>query len=106
MSVTAQQIVELAYKDLGILGDGQSLGGQDAADGLTRLNHLVNILAIQTKTQPFIGRHVFSVTANVGTYTLGPGGTFNDIKPTGLTGAGLLLNSSSPPVEIPRALLT
>jgi len=110
VSVNAQTILNAAYADLGVIGLGDTLDASLAQDGLRRLNALVNSWGTQTKTMPFIARQVFPTTGGKGgpsnPYTIGPGGDFDTSRPAGLTGAGLLLNSSSPPVEIPRGVLT
>lgn len=106
MSTSARAIITASYGDLGVIATPAELTAYQADDALLRLNGLVNSLAAQTQSMPFIARQVFPVVANQATYTMGPGGDFNTSRPEGLTGAGLLLNSSNPPVEIPRGLLT
>lgn len=107
MSVTASTILSAAFKDLGVLGVGETMSANMAQDGLYWLNSYVDQLATQPAAMPFIARQQFDVVANQSTYTMGPGGDFDTTRPTGLTGAGLLLmQSGAPPVEIPRGLLT
>jgi hypothetical protein len=107
VSITARTILTATFKDLGVLGQGETMTAPMAQDGLYYLNSLVDQLATQPAAMPFIARQVFDVVANQSTYTMGPGGDFDTTRPTGLTGAGLLLlQSGAPPVEIPRGLLT
>lgn len=106
MSTSARAIITACYGDLGVIAGPAELSGYMAEDALSRLNVMVDEWATQPLTMPFIARQIFPVVANQKTYTMGPGGDFNTSRPEGLTGAGLLLNSSNPPVEIPRGLLT
>lgn len=104
--VDATQIITSALDTIGAYGVGETLDAADAQACLRRLNGLVSSWAIQSMTIPVIKREVFDVTANVSTYTIGSGATFNTSRPSLITNASLLLNSSSPPVEIPLGLLT
>lgn len=105
-AVTAQSIITSALDTLGVYAVGESLSASDATDGLRRLNGMMSSWKIQTQTIPSIQRSVFDITANVGTYTIGPGATFNTIKPQGILSASLLLNSASPAVEVWTDILT
>lgn len=104
--VTAQSLITSALDTLGVYAVGEALSASDATDGLRRLNGMMSAWKIQTQTIPAIQRSVFDITANVGTYTIGPGATFNTIKPQAILAASILLNASSPAVEVPTAILT
>ncbi len=95
MSVTAQTIIDLALADIGAKAIGEATPPAESADGLVRLNQLVDSLATQPLTMPFIARLTFALTAGKGTeinpYTIGPGGNFDTARPTRLEGAGLIL---------------
>lgn len=105
----ANAVIEDAFLDLGVFEAGNPIPAPDAQFALRLLNKCVNTLSLQPLTFPFIDREVFDVVTNQSTYTIGPGGDFDTIKPMALTGAGLLLPSQSAStgaVEIPRAVLT
>lgn len=85
---------------------GMSPSASELEEARLVLNDIVSTWTTQALTFPFISREVFNVTAGVSTYTIGPSGTFNTTRPWQLTGSALLLNSSTPPVEIPTAVLT
>jgi hypothetical protein len=108
LSFNAESVITASLGDINALSleEGEVPTSAQGQDALRRLNAMISGWSIHALAIPFIQREVFNVTANVGTYTIGPGGDFDTIRPTSLEGAGLLLNSSSPPVEIPRALLT
>lgn len=104
--VTATQIITSALDAIGAYGVGESLDAADAQDALRRLNAMVSSWAIQPLTIPVIRREVFDITANQSTYTIGSGADFNTTRPSLIQSAALLLNSSSPAIEIPLGLLT
>lgn len=103
---TALDIITDAMQEIGVIGAGETPNSNDAALGLSRLNLMLGGWVIQPQTIPVIRREVFDIVSGTSTYTIGDGGDFDTTRPSMLTGAGLLLNSSSPPVEIPRGLLT
>jgi hypothetical protein len=103
---SAQMIINRAFDDVGVKSQGEALGAADVQDAFVRLNNMIGQWATQTLTIPFISRTIFALTANVSTYTIGPGGDFDVSRPQDLTGAGLLLAGPDPRVEIPRAVIT
>lgn len=112
-SVTANTLIGNAFTVLNVFLPGESVPAADANAGRTHLNLLLDSWRQQGCTVPVINRSTFATVANQGgpsnPYTIGTGGNFNTTKPPAqwaVTGAGLLLNSSSPAVEIPRAVLT
>lgn len=105
----ANAVILDAFLDLGVFSPGESIPDADAQLALRALNRFVSSLANQPLTFPFTDREVFSVVAGQSTYTIGPGGNFNTIKPASIVGAGLLLPSAAAatgPVEVPIGELT
>lgn len=105
---TAATIVRGALETIGVVGEGQTMTAEKAADGLRRLNLLVGSWAIQPGTIPVTAREVFALVAGQTSYTIGPGGNFNTARPApaDLLGAGMLLTTSTPPVEMARTVYT
>jgi hypothetical protein len=103
-ATTAETIIETAFDTVGILAPGESVAPANAQGALRRLNLMMSGLRLQPLTQPVVSREVFSLTSNVGVYTIGPGGDFDTTRPTSLSGAGILLNSEGSPVSV--SLLT
>lgn len=106
----ASAVIEDAFLDLGVFQAGETIPPFDAAFALRLLNKLITTLAIQPLTCPTTEREVFSVVAAQNTYTMGPAGDFDTVRPpSGLIGAGLLMPTSGATigqVEIPLAPLT
>lgn len=111
MAITAVRLDALtiitgAFDLIQLITPGEGIEDADAADALRRLNQLVSGWANLPLTWPFTNREVFTVTANVGSYTIGPGGAFNTVRPASIIGAGMLMNASTPPVEVPCGVMT
>lgn len=89
-ALNARGIITDALIDLGVLEPGDALSPQDGALGLRTLNRFIGSLKTQNLSFPFLDRDVFAVVANQGTYTIGPGGDFDTIRPQSLAGAAWL----------------
>ena len=100
MSVTARSLILGAFELIQVFQPGEVPDAVQMQGALTRLNRMMGTWALQPLTIPVIAREVFALTANVGTYTIGPGGDFDTSRPAKLTGAGLLLNNDLTPVAI------
>ena len=105
-AVTATSLIDSALDSLGIYNVGEQTSAADISDGLRRLTAMLSSWATQPLTIPVISREVFAVTANTAVYTIGPSGDFNTIRPTRIQTANLLLNSATPPIEVPCGILT
>lgn len=112
-STTAQTLITEAYNLLNVIQIGAPVPAAQSTFALAILNDYVDSLAQQDLTIPTVAREVFPITAAKGSttnpYTIGTGGDLNTSRPpaqSNLQAAGLVLLSSSPTVEIPRAVLT
>lgn len=109
-ATTANTIITGALQLLGVVDPEETPTAAMLADGLRRLNMMMGSWTTQSLTIPTVNREVFDMTADKGgpddPYTIGPGGDFDTTRPLTLEGAGLLLNASDPPVEIPLAVIT
>lgn len=111
MSTTALTLITGAFDLIGEYGPGESISAADASDAFRRLNNMMGQWMTQPQTIPVTTRSEFALTANKGgpgnEYTIGVGGDFNVIRPaTGFLNVGLQLGGTTPPVEMPRAILT
>jgi hypothetical protein len=88
--LNARGLITDALIDLGVLEPGDALSPQDAAIGLRHLNRFIETCRTQNLTFPFLEREVFTVVADQGTYTIGPGGDFDTTRPQNILGASWL----------------
>ena len=112
-SVTARQVISDAFGDLNVYQQGDTVGTADETDALRRLNLMIGQWAQQNLTIPAVEEKVFPLQAGKGgrtnPYTIGTGGDLNTPRPpnqNSLVGAALFLNASSPPVKLPRSVMT
>ena len=106
MATTARAIVKGALQLLGVLDVTEAPDPDIAADGLRRLNAMINQWALRRGTMSVLQRNVFPLVANQTSYTIGPGGDFSMIRPASIAGAALLLDGASPQSEISRTVYT
>lgn len=113
MSTTAQTLITDALAILNVYQPGEFIAAADEQLAFRILNRMMSTWAQQRLTIPAIVRQTFPIVAGKGTpanpYTIGLGGNLNVARPpnqSSVAGAGLILNASTPPVEIPRAVLT
>ncbi len=98
--VSASTLIKRAFNVCGIFQPGEQIPPEDAADAFDMLAMMIGAWALQPLTRPVVAREVFPLTANLGVYTMGPGGDFDTSRPNRLTGAALLLNSQGTPVSV------
>ena len=78
---TAQRIIRMAYKDAGLIQEGDEPSGEQYADGLTRLNDIANLWQTQGLKLWTIQDIAVPLVAGKATYTLAPGGSVDMAKP-------------------------
>jgi hypothetical protein len=100
-TVTARDIIKRAFDDIGAGQEGEPLSAAMAIDGLHRLNNMIASWALQPDTMLSLKREVFDMFADIPSYTIGPGGDFDTVRPVYLLGVSLLLTDGPPPIEIP-----
>src|SRR5216684_1277668 len=112
-TVTATQVMTDAWEALNVFQPGDTIPAVDMTKGLRLLDLMIGQWAQTGLTIPAEIRNVFPLVggkgSNTNPYTIGAGGDLNMTKPpnqNSVTGAGLLLNGSTPPVEIQRGVMT
>lgn len=112
-TITGLSLITDAFSELNVLLPNEAPSANDAQFGLRALNRMLGQWALQSFTIPAVARVTTPAVVGQGStanpYTIGIGGTINVPRPpsqAAIVGVGLLLNNSTPPVEIPRALLT
>ncbi len=105
--MTGTELIAGALMDLGHLAPGESLSADDADLSLTRLNDWIDSLGVERLTMSYILRTTHTLTASTASYTIGSGGNINIQRPTYLTRAGIIIDTTADPlVEIPIDVLT
>lgn len=93
-SFNALTVIRAAFFDIGAISAQGTVTAYMGQDGLRRLNNMISSWANMPLTFPAILREVFPIVANQSTYTIGPGGDFDTVRPQEINGAAILLNAS------------
>ena len=99
--VTTQRVIRMAYKDAGLVQDGDEPNGEQYADGLLRLYDLINYMQTQGLKLWLQTDQAVTLVAGTATYTLGPSGDVVMTKPMRVLQAYWLDSSSNRTPLIP-----
>jgi len=92
--LTAQRIIRMAYRDAGIIQEGDEPNGEQYADGMMRLNDVANLWQTQGLKLWLMQDIAVTLVANQATYSLKPSGDVNMTKPLRVIEAYYLDSSS------------
>lgn len=105
MAVTVSDIIAGAMKDLGALQAGEVPRAEEASDGLSMLNALVDSISTQRLMIYTINITKFSFTPGVQSYTLGSTGTWSMARPIRIESMSVEIQTANPVLEIPIPML-
>jgi len=88
--VTAGRLIYDAYRALGVLRPGQLTSPEGHEDAFGLLNDMVDSWNTESLMIPSLQRSVYPLTAGVGSYTLGPGGSLSGDRPQRVMSAALV----------------
>ena len=92
---TPQDIINLALKDAGVVGLGQTASAEDTNDSFIRLNWMVSSWARKRWLIPHL-INVSVVSTGAQSYSIGPGGDINvSVRPDGIASAFMRQNPGS-----------
>ncbi|HXG71327.1 MAG TPA: hypothetical protein VNJ04_12045 [Gemmatimonadaceae bacterium] len=104
---SALEFIASAMKSCGAIGEGETPTSEAAADGLIRLNDMLDSWGTQRLTIYTVARTVKPLTSGTASYTLGTGGDIAIVRPLWIEAAGVILDTgASPLTEVPIRLLT
>lgn len=99
--MTNLELITGSLQDLGEVGQGETPSAEDGAFGLDRLNELLNSLSNDRQNIAALSTFTGNLSANVGTYTFGPGGGLAvTIQPVLIQGASVVLGGINLAMEI------
>lgn len=104
--ITGEYVVRRALRLFGKVGQGSPLGAQDLTDGLEVLNDLVSQWRATSLLIPYEAIAQYSLVPTQQAYTLGPGGDFDQPRPTFIRAIGLVLLDQARPVELQLELVS
>jgi hypothetical protein len=106
--MTALDLIKRSMRLLGLLNVGDVPTNEEAQDGLTALNAMVDAWATERLMMFTTGRNLYNLAQNQQVYQIGPlGPDWIAPRPEYIDGAGLLLTNSDPTqvLEIPLEVL-
>jgi hypothetical protein len=104
MIVTPQQLIYGALRDLGELRPAQNTSADALADALAQLNNVLDLWLTDELWVPFETITDYQLVAGQQSYTIGgptSGANFTTGRPTGVTAATIILNTTTPSVRFP-----
>lgn len=103
--MTALDLITRSLRLLNVIGEGETPSGPMSDAAFDDLTDLMDWFKLRRLTVRQVVRSVFTLSSGVGTYTIGPGATFNVAVPLSLEGAAILTSLTSDE-EIPVDVLT
>jgi len=104
--MTVLDLIKSSLRLIGQLGPGRTPGASELSDALLVLNTMLEAWSVERLNVFSIGRDVYDLVPGKQTYTLGPGGDFDNPRPVRIERAGIVaLNNPSQPFELPLKLL-
>lgn len=98
---TVRELIQDAVYLLGVVDPTESLNASFAAQGLRRLNAMLQTWSAESLMVYTQNREVFPLVVGQQDYTLGPGGNFNTTRPIWFDQASIIPTASAPTLEIP-----
>lgn len=105
MTETGRSLVTDALERIGVVPAAQAADDDDADIALRALNTMldawkgVGLLVLE------VVRSLYPLVSGTATYTIGPGGTFNTVRPLTIDRAGLVFFQATDPYERPLDIL-
>jgi hypothetical protein len=96
---TALDLITASLQEIGVLAAGELPTTAEAADGLARLNRFLDRLAAENQTAYEITRTEATITASQASYSVGPSGNINIVRPVYIDHVNFLDTSPSPDME-------
>lgn len=104
MANDAQRLIDMAHYDAGLIQQGEVANSDQRADGLNRLNDMINLWQTQGLKLWLQTDLAVSLVAGQATYNLGPSGHVVMTKPTRVLDNGYYLDTSN--VKRPISLIS
>jgi hypothetical protein len=98
---TALSVITRAMRLARVIGKGEALDADEAADGLVALNALLDAWNTQRLYAYYIANESLSLVAGTTSYTMGVGGNLNTTRPSHIaTGCYLTYNGYDLPLQV------
>lgn len=78
---TVQDLLNAAFREIGVLAAGEVMTYGDSEDARTRCNRMLNAWKASNLTMHSVTRSTSTLTANQASFTVGTGGNINIVRP-------------------------
>lgn len=99
-SITALDLIRRSMYLVNALAAGETPDAQSANDALQTLNEMIDGWSIQTLAVYGTANDEFTTTPGKATYTYGPGGDINDVRPAYVNDSYCIRNGITTPVRV------
>ena len=96
---TVAEIISLALRDVGVLGEGQTASGDTMSDALTTLGQMLGLWQAD-KLYIYAQKEVVATLSGAASYTIGAGGNINASRPVKIDAAFWRSNGQDYEVEV------
>lgn len=97
--ISAYDLIKKAMLHIGVVSGNEVLRAEDANTGLEALNDVLETWSIEGLTVYGSNYQQFTLVPGQATYSIGPGGDFNAIRPVIIEGAFVRINSVDYPIQ-------
>jgi len=104
--MTTRDLINASLKRLGVLDAAETAAPQDMADGLQRLNDLIDGWGTERLTIYKNDRTTWPLVPNQSTYTIGSGGDCDIVRPVFISDLNFIDTSQDPDLEMGLSPLT
>lgn len=104
--MTPREIVKTSLRVLGALASGETPSAEEATDGLAALNRMIDAWSLEGLMIPAKTEETFTLSPGKQSYTMGPGGDFDTLRPQRIENAILRDDTASPPYDTGIDLVT
>lgn len=104
--MTALELIGASMKRIGVLDANETPTGQEANDGLERLNSLIDGWGTERLTMYTSLRTTWTIVSGQAAYTVGTGGDVSIARPIYLDDLKFIDTSQDPDLEMPLGVLT
>lgn len=100
-TLTVAEMIQDALENLGVHDPGETLSPEEGNTGLRKLNLLLDSMSIDKGKIFMLTEETFVLVSGTGSYSVGPGMTWNTVLPTDIVQAFLRDTTVTPNYDIP-----
>lgn len=104
-AITARELITRTLRLAGVTASGETPSATDLADSLGVLNEMLDEWNTERLLAYTVTRAEYTLTSNKDSYTIGPGGDFDTVRPVRIEEAYVKISTSGPNTELPLKII-